>query len=193
VGLLLVALQSRTIWLPWIAQNLIVDDRLRPADVMVIFAAREARAKHAARLYQEGLAPRILVTGGLTSTETELFCHERVTGARLSAKMLTDSGIPASAVIVLPHGTSTYEEAETIKAFMVTHGYGSLIAISSPYHMRRVRATLAHLLRGTGVEALYSPAKETGFKVSEWWRREHGLIQVTNEYLKLAYYHLALF
>jgi uncharacterized SAM-binding protein YcdF (DUF218 family) len=151
VGLLLVALQSRTIWLPWIAQNLIVDDRLRPADVMVIFAAREARAKHAARLYQEGLAPRILVTGGLTSTETELFCHERVTGARLSAKMLTDSGIPASAVIVLPHGTSTW------------------------------------------VEALYSPAKETGFKVSEWWRREHGLIQVTNEYLKLAYYHLALF
>ena len=163
-------MQSRTIWLPWIAQNLIVEDALHPADLIVVFSAKEERARHAVRLYQEGLAPRILVTGGLTSEAIELFCHKRVTGAELSAKMLADAGVPKSAVIVLPRATSTYEEAEVIKAFMKTQGYRSVIAVSSPYHMRRVRATLERLIRGTEIEVQYSPAKDSEFEVESWWR-----------------------
>lgn len=192
-GFALLVIQSRTIWLPWIAQNLIVEDRLRPADSIVVFGAEEERARHAAKLYQEGLAARILVTGGLTLKGAKVFCHQQMTGADLSAKVLIDAGVPKNAVIVIPEGTSTYEEGEVVNAFMKMHGYRSVIAVSSPYHMRRVRATLSRLVQGTRVAIQYSPAQGTGSSASDWWRREDDVINVTNEYLKLAYYHLSRF
>ncbi|MBI4488599.1 MAG: YdcF family protein [Deltaproteobacteria bacterium] len=194
VAAIFLVAQSRTIWLPWIAKNLIVEDALRPADLIVVFAgSHEERASHAARLFHQGLAPRILVTGELTSKVIELFYHQRVTGAELSAKVLTDTRVPKSAVVVIPKGTSTYEEGEAIKQFMETHGYRSVIAVSSPYHMRRVRATLKRLLQGKQIEVRYSPEKGSGVEVKNWWKMEKDLVEVTNEYLKLAYYHLALF
>ncbi len=194
VGFIFLAMLSRAIWLPWIAKNLIVEDALRSADLIAVFAGTyEDRAAHAAQLYRQGLAPRVLVTGELTSKVIELFYNRRVTGAELSAKVLIDAGVPKKAVIVIPKGTSTYEEGEAIKQFMEAHGYRSVIAVSSPYHMRRVRATLKRLLEQTKIQVQYSPEKGSGFEAENWWKREKDLIDVTNEYLKLAYYHLALF
>lgn len=194
VGFIFLAMLSRAIWLPSIAKNLVVEDALRRADLIVVFAGADGeRAKHAAHLYQKGLAPRVILTGGMTSKVIELFYNQRVTGAELSAKVLIDAGVPKKAVIVIPKGTSTYEEGEAISSFMKNHGYRSVIAVSSPYHMRRVRATLERLLGRTQIEVQYSAEKGSGFDVENWWKREKDLIEVTNEYLKLAYYHLALF
>ena len=79
-----------------------------------------------------------------------------------------------------------------MRTFMRRHGYRSVIAVSSPYHMRRVRATLEHLFPEPDIDVRYTPhSSEVGTK--DWWHREKDLIEVTNEYLKLAYYHLALF
>jgi len=193
LAVILLVVESRTIWLTLIAQNLVVEDQLHSSDLIAVFAAEEERAKHAARLYRQGLAPRVLTTGEVMAKGIELFCHKRVTDAELMAKMLADDGVPKGAVIVIPRGTSTLEEGEAIKAFMKTHGYRSLIAVSSPYHMRRVRATLSHFFQGTAVVVQYSPAQDEDFDASQWWRHEKSLIHVTNEYLKLAYYHIALF
>lgn len=193
LGLIALTFQTRGVWLPWIAMNLIVADEPSRADLIVVFAAEEERAQHAARLYQARLAPVILVTGGLPIRSLEAFCNKRVTGAEFSAKLLTDAGVPNDAIRVITKGTSTYEEGEVLRGFMRENGYRSVIAVSSPYHMRRVRSTLSHLLRGTEISLQYSPAGDADFKASEWWRHERDLIRVTNEYLKLAYYHLALF
>jgi len=192
LGFILLAIQARGIWLPWIAMNLIVADQPRRSDLIFVFAAEEERAKHAAKLYQAGLAPRILVTGGLPLRGVEAFCGKRVTGAEFGAKVLADAGVPKNAVHVVSKGTSTYEEAEVMRGFMKEHGYRSVIAVSSPYHMRRVRTTLSHFLRDTPISAQYSPAAEARFRAEEWWRHERELIDVANEYLKLAYYHIAL-
>jgi uncharacterized SAM-binding protein YcdF (DUF218 family) len=193
VAVIVFVVQSRALWLPWIAQNLVVEDKLAPSDVIAVFAAEEARGRHAAELYRRELAPRVLTTGELVSKAVLLFCGKPVTGAEFMAKVLGDEGVPNDAVVAIPRGTSTYEEAEAVKAFMTGHGYRSLIAVSSPYHMRRVRATLSHILEGTAVSVQYSPARNGDFKIREWWRHERDLINVTNEYIKLAYYHLALF
>jgi uncharacterized SAM-binding protein YcdF (DUF218 family) len=176
-----------------IARNLIVEDKLHSSDLIAVFAAEEERAKHAAQLYRDGLAPRVLTTGEAIAKGVEFLCHKRVTGAELMAKMLSDNGVPKSSIVVIPQGTSTYEEGEAIKALMDTHGYRSLIAVSSPYHMRRVRATLSHIFEGSRISVQYSPARDSNVNILEWWRHERDLIDVTNEYIKLAYYHLALF
>ena len=191
--LLAIALRLHTIWLPLVAQNLVVDDALAPADVIAVFAAEEDRGKHAADLYRRGLAARVLTTGELISMAVYRTCGERITGAGLMAKILLDEGIPKDVVVALPRGTSTYEEAQAMKSFMTGNGYHSLIAVSSPYHMRRVRASLSRVLEGSGITVRYSPARSDGFNVFEWWRDERDFLSVTNEYIKLAYYHLALF
>jgi len=191
-GAIVAAVLSREAWLPWIAMNLIVADRPSRSDLIVVFAAEEDRVRHAAELYRKGFAPRILLTGGLPLRGVEAFCGKRVTGAEFGAKVLADAGVPKNAVHVVSKGTSTYEEAEVMRGFMNEHGYRSVIAVSSPYHMRRVRTTLSHFLRDTPISAQYSPAAEARFRAEEWWRHERELIDVANEYLKLAYYHLAL-
>jgi uncharacterized SAM-binding protein YcdF (DUF218 family) len=191
--LIILAVESHTIWLTSVAQNLIIKDELRPSDLITVFAAEEERARHAARLYRRGFAPRIVTTGEAIPRGVEFFCHMKVTDAGLTAKILADSGVPENQIIVIPRGTSTFEEGEAIKDFMQRNGYRSLIAVSSPYHMRRVRATLSHLFQGTAVAVQYSPAQDDDFDASQWWRHEKSVINVTNEYLKLAYYHIALF
>lgn len=194
LAILLFTVHVRGYWLPWFANVLIVEDTLRPADLIAVFAGNQGnRASHAAELYKRGLAPRVLVTGELTASSIEIYYHKRVTGAELSAKVLMDQGVPQNAVIVIPKGTSTYEEAQAIKQLMEGRGYHSVIAVSSPYHMRRVRATMSHLLRSTDLQVQYSPEKSGDFEAGEWWTREKDLIEVTNEYFKLAYYYLALF
>jgi len=193
VGLVLLTVQSRNTWLPLIASHLVVSDSLGPADAIVVFAAEEERARHAARLYHRHLAPVILVTGGVPIRSLEVLCQKKVTGAEFTAALLIMAGVPRSAIRVLPVGTSTYEEADAVRRFSTENRLNSLIAVSSPYHMRRVRSTLHHVFRGTPMVAQFSPAQDSEFNVHEWWRREKDFIRVTNEYMKLAYYHLALF
>jgi uncharacterized SAM-binding protein YcdF (DUF218 family) len=165
LGLTVIVVQSRTLWLPWIAQNLVVEDTLAPSDVIAVFAAEEARGKHAADLYRRDFAPRVVTTGELISKSGYFICGQRVTGARFMAMVLADEGVPNGAVVAIPRGTSTYEEAQAMKSFMTDNGYHSLIAVSSPYHMRRVRASLSRILKGSGITVRYSPARNDRFNV----------------------------
>jgi uncharacterized SAM-binding protein YcdF (DUF218 family) len=193
LALLLTLVAMASVWLPALAGHLVVDDPLSPADVIVVFAGgRGERAQHAADLYRRGLAGRILMTGGETARAVELFCNRRVTGAELNAKLLLDAGIPEGVMTVLPHGTSTYEEADIVREHLRSRGYRSAIAVSSAYHMRRVRTTLLHHLRNEPITVQVSPAPTPEWEPRAWWRDERSLLLVTNEYLKLAYYHLAL-
>src|SRR6266576_305968 len=59
-----------------------------------------ARLNHAAALYQRGLAPVVLVTGGVGSGDT-------VSESEVGRRYLTKAGLPESAVIALAAGAST--------------------------------------------------------------------------------------
>ncbi len=183
---------TRVQWLPAVAAFLVVDEPLQPADVIAVFAGGGGeRTTHAAALFRAGLAPKILLTGGEATRAVEAVCGERVTGAELGARLLVREGIPRDALVIVPRGSSTYEEAALVGEFLARGGHRSVIAVSSAYHMRRVAASLDHQVRGGGRVQL-SAAPTRDFDPRAWWRDEHGLLLVTHEYLKLAYYHLAL-
>src|SRR5256886_15275258 len=59
-----------------------------------------ARLDHAAALYQRGLAPVVLVTGGVGPGDT-------VSESEVGRRYLTKAGLPESAVIALAAGAST--------------------------------------------------------------------------------------
>src|SRR6266480_4465549 len=86
-------------------------DEARSSDATAVLAAAQyhgrpspvfrARLDHAAALYQRGLAPVVLVTGGVGSGDT---VSESDVGRRYLARL----GLPSEALIPLPASDDTY-------------------------------------------------------------------------------------
>src|SRR5437667_12246687 len=82
----------------------------RSADAIAVLGAAQyngrpspvfrARLDHAAALYQRGLAPVVLVTGGVGSGDT-------VSESDVGRRYLLKAGLPDGAVVGLPAGAST--------------------------------------------------------------------------------------
>ncbi len=85
------------------------------------------RARHAARLYARGLAPRIVVTGGVgTNPPSE---------ARAARDIIVGEGVPEDAIVLEERSTSTAENAreaaqliEAERVLIVTDAYHALRA-----------------------------------------------------------------
>ncbi len=125
-----------------------------PADAIVILGATAdasgpspelaARLDHGARLWRAGLAPVILVAGGVA---------DRVDEADVMADHLAGRGIPRDAVAPLrPAGTTR----EAIRSLAGRSGPADYLVVSSPFHARRIeREARRHGVRLTvGVPAV---------------------------------------
>ena len=88
------------------------EDQRRPAGAIVVLGAAQyngkpspvlkARLEHALILHGEGLAPLIVVTGGIGSGDRE-------SEATVGRRFLVEMGIPDSLVVVLSEGRDTHE------------------------------------------------------------------------------------
>jgi vancomycin permeability regulator SanA len=121
------------------------------AELIVVFGAAvgsagpcpelRARLDRAAELYREGAAPRIRVSGGRTGELSE---------ARAMRDYLLARGVAAEALELDERGSST---RRTIAA--LPRG-ARVIAVSSPYHMPRIRFEA----RRRGVDCTPAPAPD---------------------------------
>lgn len=90
------------------------------------------RAWHAARLYHAGKAPRILLSGGLSSSR-----RDGLTEAELMRLFLRDLGIPDEAMILETQSTNTRENALYCATILRDAGWSSAILVTSAMHMPR--------------------------------------------------------
>lgn len=91
--------------------------------------------------------------------------------------------------------TSTYDEAQATKDFMLKKGFKSLILVTSTYHMRRALITFGLVFRGSGIKIYNSTAENILLEPRRWWLKETDVKSVSLEYLSIAYnilYHLIL-
>ena len=186
-------------WPPtaWLAADwLVVGTGPARADALAVLAGSSTyreRAGHAARLFGEGFAPLVVLTddgqrGGWSQSEQRNpFFVERAAGA------LADAGVPRERIEVLPRRTtSTHEEALALREYAEARGLRSLLVVTSGYHSRRARWTLARAFRGSAVSfrlAAVAPGEQTPGRAS-WWLSPAGWRTVALEYPKLVYYRL---
>ncbi len=140
----------------------------RPADVIVVLGAAEyrgrpspvleARLNHALFLYHQGLAPRILTTGGAGGDPT-------FTEAEVGRAYLSRRGVPAEAIISETQGSSTVESTVAAAEIMQRLDLKSCIVVSDGYHIYRVKKMLE--FRGMDVYGSPRPAE-----VREDWRQQ---------------------
>ena len=178
------------------AQLLVVHTPVSNADAIVVMsgsATFRERARHAAALYNEGRAPRIVLTNDhLKSSwspeeQRNPYYYER------SLDELSHAGVPMEkiAVIMVPI-TGTYDEAVLVKEYSEANHLSSLLVVTSAYHSRRAFWTFRRVFRGTGKSIGIDPAGpglETPL-AGTWWLHRMGWQMVPNEYVKMFFYWL---
>ena len=132
-------------------------DVLRVSDAILVLGRRLEgnqltdvflkRLEHAAELWREGWAPRVIVTGGLTGKST---CSE----AEVGRAWLCEHGIPEAAVLAEDRSQHTLDNLFNVRQYLQTNGWSSLILVSDPLHMARATA----VARGLGLDVISSPA-----------------------------------
>ena len=113
-----------------------------PADAIVVMGAAQydgrpspqlqARLDQVLILWNEGVAPVIIVTGGNQP-------GDRFTEASTSSAYLQDHGVPESAILFEDTGRSSWESLQNVAEVADQHGIGSVILVSDPFHSLRIR------------------------------------------------------
>jgi uncharacterized SAM-binding protein YcdF (DUF218 family) len=166
-----------------IGNYLVVEDTLQPADIIHIIAGEDHRTNYAIHLYQEGYADYIFFTGGWCDT------HQYFHGEHGKELALAE-GIPIEAILIDDSTvTSTYDEVERVKAYSeeLENPVHSIIVVSDPHHMRRVRWIYRRIFgKQFKITMAPVPFESAPFQQS-WWEDEDSRKMVRDEYIKFAY------
>jgi uncharacterized SAM-binding protein YcdF (DUF218 family) len=181
---------ARVPLLRWAADVWIVEDRLERADaILVLGGGLETRPFEAARLYREGLAPRVLVTDVSSGPTTLLGLKPAETD--VTRRLLLKEGVPESAIETIGHQvTSTREEALALREALAQTPSRRVIIVTEIFHTRRTRWVFRKVLKGQPVRLQIAPVRPLRYSARDWWRHEEGLIDFETELIKLAYYWL---
>jgi uncharacterized SAM-binding protein YcdF (DUF218 family) len=143
-------------------------DEAQAADVILVLGAAEyrghpspvlqARLNHALFLYRQGLAPRILTTGGKGGDPT-------FTEGEVARAYLSKHEIPSEAIIVESEGESTVHSIAAAAEIMRRMNLHSCIVVSDGYHIYRVKK----MLEFQGMDVYGSPRPSLQ---REDWRQE---------------------
>ena len=134
------------------------EDQRRLVDAIVVLGAAQyngkpspvlrARLEHAFTLYREGLAPTVVVTGGIGE-------GDRVSEATVGQQYLVGHGVPDTAVVVRPEGRSTQSSVRSVADWALERGTPRVLLVSDPFHMLRLRIEASR----AGLTASTSPTR----------------------------------
>lgn len=125
----------------------------RPGWVYPNLGPAADRIWQAARLYRAGNVPRLILSGG-----SQDWLGERPTEAQAMRGLLTDLGVPESALVLEERSRNTRENALYSAERLRSLGIGQVLLVTSALHMPRALAAF----RAVGIEALAAP---TDFEV----------------------------
>jgi uncharacterized SAM-binding protein YcdF (DUF218 family) len=132
------------------------DDQARPAEAIVVLGAAQydgrpsaqlqARLDHALTLWQQGIAPLVVVTGGNQP-------GDRFTEAEASATYLAERGVPAEALVLESASRTTFDALASTQVLLAQRGLDDVVIVSDPFHLLRARLIATEV----GLSAVTSP------------------------------------
>jgi vancomycin permeability regulator SanA len=148
-----------------------------PVDAIVVLGAKVMpdgrlsdsladRVDAAIRYYGEGRAPCLIMSGGTGV--------EGVNEAEAMKGYAVERGVPAGAILVDPDGDSTQLTVAHTLALAEEHGFVTLGAVSSDYHLPRIK--MLFLAQGHDVVTMPAPRVKESFhakfrlrEIPAWW------------------------
>ncbi|MGA8540079.1 MAG: YdcF family protein [Terriglobales bacterium] len=152
----------------------------KKADVIIVFGAAEyaghpspvykARLDHGYELFQQGMAPVVITTGGAAQ-------DPEFSEGGVGRDYLLRRGVPEQALIAETQGSDTALSAARVANIMRANGMRSCIAVSDAYHVFRIRALLEH----EGVQVEVAPRPES--RPRHRWDRFAAMMREAASYL----------
>jgi uncharacterized SAM-binding protein YcdF (DUF218 family) len=167
---------------------LVVEDPLRKSDaIAVLSGGMPSRALEAARVYQQGYAPRVWLTHSTEPGATLEHLSIPFAGEEAYDKqILMHEGVPESAIQTLdPPINNTADEVGTIGAALRSENLHSVIIVTSKVHTRRTKTLWKHLSAADGAAIIHA-VSDDAFDPAHWWRTTTGALDVVREILGLA-------
>jgi uncharacterized SAM-binding protein YcdF (DUF218 family) len=169
------------------------EDALQKSDAIFVLAGTEmTRPLEGGDLYQEGYAPRIVMT---RETREPAFAIIEHRGAKISSQVerardvLIELGIPATAIIIPDRiHDSTAAEAITLRELARVNHWQTVIIVSSKFHLRRAHFAFERELRGTGVRVLMRGSRYDDARPERWWRQRSDVRDILQELPKFVAY-----
>jgi len=138
------------IWFAWTCFWVVRESwkqEVHPADAIIVLGAAEyagrpspvlkARLDHAFDLFQRGVAPVVITTGGSGD-------DPKYSEGGVGHDYLMRRGIPEASLIAETQGSDTAQSAERIAVIMHKNHMKTCIAVSDEYHVFRIRKLLEH-------------------------------------------------
>jgi len=143
-------------YIGWSVNHTGLQDRAQPADAIVVLGAQVepdgqpgpdlyVRTLHATQLYERGLAPYLVCTGG--------FRGDRLSAAAVACDLAVSLGVPADRVFLADGSMTTREDAASARDLMLARGWQTAILVSHPLHLERARI----LFEAQGLDVYPSP------------------------------------
>lgn len=143
-------------------------NRAESADVIIVLGAGlrpdgrpgpalTRRSSHAADLWFDGLAPRIICSGGMPGGGIR-------SEASACAEILRGRGVPAEAILLEESSRSTEENAIYSRAIMEANGWQTAVVVSDGYHVLRA-GWIFHL---RGLDISLSPVTDNRPRAMEY-------------------------
>ncbi len=138
-------------------------DDAHPADAIVVFGAAEyvghpspvfrARLDHARELFEKGMAPLIITSGGAGN-------DPEFSEGQVGRDYLAKHGVPDVNLIAETQGTDTEHSARRVAVIMEANDLKSALVVSDAYHLYRAKRMMEH----EGITVYTSPRPDSAPK-----------------------------
>ena len=136
------------------------EDEARPVDAIVVLGAAQyngrptsvlrARLDHVVTLYDRGLAPLVVVTGGKQEGDA-------TTEAEASRDYLVEHGLPPESILMENEGRDTWQSLQGVAALLTARQLTRVVLVSDGFHLLRSKL----MARDLGLKPFASAAPES--------------------------------
>jgi uncharacterized SAM-binding protein YcdF (DUF218 family) len=190
VAILAFAVIAFTPAVGWLARQYVEPARLERADAIVVLggafgpgewldASSLQRLVEGMRLYRQGLAPLLVLSGGMPRVGPP--------EAEIRARLARALGIPDSAILPVLGAHTTYDESLRVEAALRPRGVRSILLVTGPFHLVRARIVFER----AGFAVRTAPATEVPLDVESPAGRFALARVLAQEVLGWIYYHVA--
>jgi len=165
--LVLVWLAGVAAYIIWVGQR---DDAERADAIIVLGAAAydakpspvfEERIRHGIDLYNRGLAPKLIFTGGYGGKGA------RFSESQVARRYALRQGVPDKAILIESLSRNTHDNLRQASQVMQQHNLHKVIVVSDPLHMARA----LRISKELGIRAVGSPTPTSRFRTfATRWR-----------------------
>jgi len=180
----------KTSFVWFLANPLRVDEAPIASDAIVVFAGGvgesgkagqgyEERVHYAVELYKKGFAKKLIFSSGYIYAMRE---------AEVMRALAISMGVPHRNILLEDKAKNTYENVIFTTRILDRHGWGSVLLVSSPYHMKRVE--LVYRKTSPDRDIVFTPVPDSLFYEHANNAQLRQIKALLHEYLAIVFYRL---